>query len=91
LAERLALTEFAHAQTRRAQDRPSPNARSNIYVLIDEARGTTGGDLGNFLMAGLPSATFIGFTGTPVDKNRTLLDTGIDNLEDVSRKKALTR
>ena len=44
------------------------NTRSNIYILIDEAHRTTGGDLGNFLMAGLPSATFIGFTGTPVDK-----------------------
>lgn len=44
------------------------NLRSNIYVLIDEAHRTTGGDLGNFLMAGLPNATFLGFTGTPVDK-----------------------
>ena len=47
---------------------PNINTRSNIYVLIDEAHRTTGGDLGNFLMAGLPNATFIGFTGTPVDK-----------------------
>ena len=44
------------------------NLRENIYVLIDEAHRTTGGDLGNFLMAGLPNATFLGFTGTPVDK-----------------------
>ena len=44
------------------------NTRANIYVLIDEAHRTTGGDLGNFLMAGLPNSTFIGFTGTPVDK-----------------------
>ena len=44
------------------------NTRPNIFVLIDEAHRTTGGDLGNFLMAGLPNATFIGFTGTPVDK-----------------------
>lgn len=44
------------------------NKRSNIYVLIDEAHRTTGGDLGNFLMAGLPNATYLGFTGTPVDK-----------------------
>ena len=42
--------------------------RENIYVLIDEAHRTTGGDLGNFLMAGLPQATYIGFTGTPIDK-----------------------
>ncbi len=44
------------------------NLRENIYVLIDEAHRTTGGDLGTFLMAGLPNATFIGFSGTPVDK-----------------------
>ncbi|MEB3168179.1 MAG: HsdR family type I site-specific deoxyribonuclease [Synechococcaceae cyanobacterium] len=43
------------------------NSRSNIYVLIDEAHRTTGGDLGTYLMAGLPKATFIGFSGTPVD------------------------
>jgi type I restriction enzyme R subunit len=43
------------------------NTRSNIVVLIDEAHRTTGGDLGTYLMAGLPNATFIGFTGTPVD------------------------
>jgi type I restriction enzyme R subunit len=44
------------------------NLRKNIHVLIDEAHRTTGGDLGTFLMAGLPNATFIGFTRTPVDK-----------------------
>lgn len=42
--------------------------RKNIFVLIDEAHRTTGGDLGNFLMAAVPNATFIGFTGTPIDK-----------------------
>jgi len=47
---------------------PKINTRKNIYVLIDEAHRTTGGDLGNFLMAGIPNATYIGFTGTPVDK-----------------------
>ena len=44
------------------------NTRSNIYVMIDEAHRTTGGDLGNYLMAGLPNASYIGFTGTPIDK-----------------------
>lgn len=43
------------------------NLRTNIYVLIDEAHRTTQGDLGNYLMAGIPNATFIGFTGTPID------------------------
>jgi type I restriction enzyme R subunit len=44
------------------------NKRPNIFVMIDEAHRTTGGDLGNYLMAGIPNAVFIGFTGTPVDK-----------------------
>lgn len=44
------------------------NLRENIYVLVDEAHRTTQGDLGNYLMAGIPNATFIGFSGTPIDK-----------------------
>lgn len=43
------------------------NTRQSIVVLVDEAHRTTGGDLGNYLMAALPNATYIGFTGTPVD------------------------
>ncbi len=46
----------------------SISTRENIYILIDEAHRTTGGDLGNFLVGGLPNATLIGFTGTPIDK-----------------------
>ena len=38
-----------------------------MTVLVDEAHRTTGGDLGNYLMAALPNATYIGFTGTPID------------------------
>lgn len=44
------------------------NERKNIFVLVDEAHRTTGGDLGNYLMGALPNATYIGFTGTPIDK-----------------------
>jgi type I restriction enzyme R subunit len=43
------------------------NTRENVVVLIDEAHRTTGGDFGNYLMAALPNATYIGFTGTPID------------------------
>ena len=61
------------------------NGRSNVYVLIDEAHRTTGGDLGNFLMAGLPNATYIGFTGTPIDKTAygkgTFKTFGVDDSE----------
>lgn len=42
--------------------------RENLYVLIDEAHRSTGGDLGNYLTGALPNATLIGFTGTPIDK-----------------------
>jgi len=43
------------------------NPRENIFVLVDEAHRTTGGKLGNYLMGALPNATYIGFTGTPID------------------------
>ena len=43
------------------------NTRKSVTVLVDEAHRTTGGDLGNYLMAALPNATYIGFTGTPID------------------------
>ncbi len=45
------------------------NTRANIFVLIDEAHRTTGGDLGTYLMAALPNATLLGFTGTPIDRS----------------------
>ncbi|HUV36236.1 MAG TPA: HsdR family type I site-specific deoxyribonuclease [Patescibacteria group bacterium] len=44
------------------------STRDNIFVLVDEAHRTTGGDLGNYLLGALPKATLIGFTGTPIDK-----------------------
>ena len=43
------------------------NTRESVIVLIDEAHRTTGGDFGNYLMAAVPNATYIGFTGTPID------------------------
>jgi type I restriction enzyme, R subunit len=47
---------------------PNINTRESVVVLVDEAHRTTGGDLGNYLMGALPNATYIGFTGTPVDR-----------------------
>lgn len=44
------------------------STRENVIVLVDEAHRTTGGDLGNYLLAALPNATYIGFTGTPIDR-----------------------
>ncbi len=47
---------------------PNINTKTSVYCLIDEAHRTTQGDLGNYLFAAIPNATFLGFTGTPVDK-----------------------
>lgn len=44
------------------------NTRESVVILVDEAHRTTGGDLGNYLMGALPNATYIGFTGTPIDR-----------------------
>ena len=38
------------------------NLRKNIFVLVDEAHRTTGGELGNYLMGAIPNATYLGFT-----------------------------
>ncbi len=43
------------------------NPRDGVVILVDEAHRTTGGNLGNYLMGALPNATYIGFTGTPID------------------------
>ena len=44
------------------------NTRDNIYVFIDEAHRSVAKNLGTYLMAAVPNATVIGFTGTPIDK-----------------------
>ncbi len=59
------------------------NTRKNIFVLVDEAHRSTSGNLGNYLMRALPNATYIGFTGTPIDKTShgkgTFITFGIDD------------
>ena len=44
------------------------NTRDNIYVFIDEAHRSVSKDLGTYMMAAVPNATIIGFTGTPIAK-----------------------
>lgn len=48
--------------------RKDSNGRDNIYVFIDEAHRSVAKDLGTYLMAAVPKATIIGFTGTPIAK-----------------------
>lgn len=40
--------------------------RDNVYAFIDEAHRSVAKDLGTYLMAAVPNATIIGFTGTPI-------------------------
>ncbi len=40
--------------------------RENVYVFIDEAHRSVAKDLGTYLMAAVPKATIVGFTGTPI-------------------------
>ncbi len=42
------------------------NTRDNIFVFIDEAHRSVAKDLGTYMMAAVPNATIIGFTGTPI-------------------------
>lgn len=46
--------------------RKNSSVRDNIYVFIDEAHRSVAKDLGTYLMASVPNATIIGFTGTPI-------------------------
>lgn len=46
--------------------RKDSSVRNNIYVFIDEAHRSVAKDLGTYLMASVPNATIIGFTGTPI-------------------------
>lgn len=47
--------------------RPIPNS-ANWIVMVDECHRTQEKDLGAYLRATMPDATFFGFTGTPVKK-----------------------
>lgn len=46
--------------------RKDSSTRDNIYVFIDEAHRSVAQELGTYLMAAVPNATIIGFTGTPI-------------------------
>lgn len=46
--------------------RKDSSSRDNIFVFIDEAHRSVAKDLGTYLMASVPNATIIGFTGTPI-------------------------
>ncbi len=51
--------------------RKDSSDRENIYVFIDEAHRSVAAELGSYLMAGVPNASMIGFTGTPVASSKS--------------------
>jgi len=57
--------------------RAALNDADNVVVMIDEAHRTQYGRLAAKMRAALPNATFVGFTGTPIDQGfrRTTLGT----------------
>lgn len=57
--------------------------RDNVFVMADEAHRSFGKDLGNYLVAALPDATMIGFTGTPIDKTAY----GERHLQDIRKRR----
>ena len=46
------------------------NTNKEIYVMVDEAHRTQYKDLANQMRTALPNAYYIGFTGTPIEKQR---------------------
>ena len=59
---------FAEAARTAAAIRKNSCLRDNVFVFIDEAHRSVAKDLGTYLMAAVPNATIIGFTGTPIAK-----------------------
>jgi len=57
-------------------EHPELSLASNIFVLADEAHRTQYGGLAANMRKALPNACFLGFTGTPIDKqDRSTLQT----------------
>jgi len=49
--------------------RKDSSTRDDIFVFIDEAHRSVARELGSYLMAAVPNATIVGFTGTPIADN----------------------
>src|SRR5579883_768708 len=62
------IQKFEEALTLDGNDLQALNAAENVFVMVDEAHRTQYGLLGSLMDRALPNATFIGFTGTPIDK-----------------------
>ena len=68
-------------------DLPHLNDADNVVVMIDEAHRTQYGRLASKMRAALPNATFLGFTGTPIDKGfrRTTTAANVSGVTEAQR------
>src|SRR5690554_2198207 len=62
------MTTVHKFQEHEEQKYPELTRDSNIFVLVDEAHRTQYKDLASNMRRALPNACYIGFTGTPIDK-----------------------
>jgi len=71
------IQKFEEALNTPAVQREHLNDADNIIVMVDEAHRTQYGRLAAKMRAALPNATFVGFTGTPIDQGfkRTTMGT----------------
>lgn len=71
------LTSVAGDSKRASRDEhPTLSEADNIFVLVDEAHRTQYSSLAANMRKALPNACFLGFTGTPIDKqDRSTLHT----------------
>ncbi len=63
------IQKFEDALKAPKGDLEALNPAHNVFVMVDEAHRTQYGLLGALMSKALPNATFVGFTGTPIDKD----------------------
>ncbi len=62
------MTLVQKFQTNENEEYPLLTDSENVIVLVDESHRTQYSSLAMNMRTGLPNATYIGFTGTPIDK-----------------------
>ncbi|MFW6029302.1 MAG: type I restriction endonuclease subunit R, partial [Halanaerobiales bacterium] len=67
-AGRTILTTIHKFQEYEKEEYPLLSKDTNIFVMADEAHRTQFKDLANNMRLALPNACYLGFTGTPIDK-----------------------
>jgi type I restriction enzyme R subunit len=81
-AGRTIMTTIHKFQEHEEEKYPVLTERENVFVMADEAHRTQFKDLASNMRRALPNAAYIGFTGTPIDKeSRSTLRTFGDYID----------